>query len=86
MLLSTLRQRLGDATGRLLQFTSRRLQSSNDIGRQGGAGLSGRQAAARKLHTRSTLYYVTAAGVLFAGATYAAVPLYRMFCQVRQPN
>lgn len=34
------------------------------------------------LNNKSTLYYVTAAGVLFAGATYAAVPLYRMFCQV----
>lgn len=31
---------------------------------------------------KSTLYYVTAAGVLVAGFSYAAVPLYRMFCQV----
>lgn len=30
---------------------------------------------------RSTLYYVSAAGVLVAGLSYAAVPLYRMFCQ-----
>uniref|UniRef100_A0A1B0CEG9 Cytochrome c oxidase assembly protein COX11, mitochondrial n=1 Tax=Lutzomyia longipalpis TaxID=7200 RepID=A0A1B0CEG9_LUTLO len=30
---------------------------------------------------RSTLYYVTAAGVLTVGLSYAAVPLYRMFCQ-----
>lgn len=45
-------------------------------------GLSGKDEARRKLNTQSTLYYVTAAGVLFAGATYAAVPLYRMFCQV----
>jgi len=32
---------------------------------------------------RSTLYYVTAAGVLVAGFSYAAVPMYRMFCQVK---
>lgn len=38
--------------------------------------------AAQKLKIRSTLYYVTAAGVMFVGMTYAAVPLYRMFCQV----
>lgn len=31
---------------------------------------------------KSTLYYVTAAGVLIGGFSYAAVPLYRMFCQV----
>lgn len=31
---------------------------------------------------KSTLYYVTAAGILAAGLSYAAVPLYRMFCQV----
>lgn len=30
---------------------------------------------------KSTLYYLTAAGVLTVGFSYAAVPLYRMFCQ-----
>lgn len=30
---------------------------------------------------KSTLYYVTATGVLVIGLSYAAVPLYRMFCQ-----
>lgn len=34
------------------------------------------------LKNRSTLYYATAAVVSFVGFTYAAVPLYRMFCQV----
>lgn len=38
--------------------------------------------ATQKLKNRSTLYYCTAAGVLFVGLAYAAVPLYRMFCQV----
>lgn len=38
--------------------------------------------ASQTLKNRSTLYYATAAGVLFVGLTYAAVPLYRMFCQV----
>lgn len=38
-------------------------------------------SAGRKLKLRSTLYYVTAAGVLAVGLSYAAVPLYRMFCQ-----
>ncbi|XP_018566667.1 cytochrome c oxidase assembly protein COX11, mitochondrial [Anoplophora glabripennis] len=37
--------------------------------------------AARKKRIRSTLYYVTAAGVVTVGLSYAAVPLYRMFCQ-----
>ncbi|KAF7283753.1 hypothetical protein GWI33_023002 [Rhynchophorus ferrugineus] len=36
---------------------------------------------ARKKRLRSTLYYVTAAGIVTAGLSYAAVPLYRMFCQ-----
>lgn len=36
----------------------------------------------QKLNNRSTLYYATAAGIFFVGMTYAAVPLYRMFCQV----
>ncbi|XP_073837564.1 cytochrome c oxidase copper chaperone COX11 [Musca autumnalis] len=35
----------------------------------------------RKMKLRSTLYYVTAGGVLIVGLSYAAVPLYRMFCQ-----
>ncbi|CAH1170238.1 unnamed protein product [Phaedon cochleariae] len=35
----------------------------------------------RKRNIRSTLYYVTAAGVVTVGLSYAAVPLYRMFCQ-----
>ncbi|XP_022901589.1 cytochrome c oxidase assembly protein COX11, mitochondrial [Onthophagus taurus] len=35
----------------------------------------------QKLRVRSTLYYVAAAGVLTVGLSYAAVPLYRMFCQ-----
>lgn len=30
---------------------------------------------------RSTLYYMAAAGVVTVGLSYAAVPLYRMFCQ-----
>ena len=31
---------------------------------------------------RSTVYYVAATAVLTVGMSYAAVPLYRMFCQV----
>jgi len=31
--------------------------------------------------TSSTLYYLAALGVLVVGASYAAVPLYRIFCQ-----
>lgn len=30
---------------------------------------------------KSTLYYVSALGVLVVGLSYAAVPLYRLFCQ-----
>ncbi|XP_065161359.1 cytochrome c oxidase assembly protein COX11, mitochondrial [Atheta coriaria] len=35
----------------------------------------------KQRNLRSTLYYITAAGVITAGFSYAAVPLYRMFCQ-----
>ena len=35
----------------------------------------------QKTRVKSTLYYVTAAGVVTAGLSYAAVPLYRLFCQ-----
>jgi hypothetical protein len=38
--------------------------------------------AERQKKLRSTVYYVVAAAVLTAGLSYAAVPLYRMFCQV----
>ncbi|XP_055532865.1 cytochrome c oxidase assembly protein COX11, mitochondrial [Wyeomyia smithii] len=37
--------------------------------------------AARQHKIRTTLYYVAAAGVMTVGLSYAAVPLYRMFCQ-----
>ncbi len=32
---------------------------------------------------KSTVYYVVALGVLVCGLSYAAVPLYRLFCQVK---
>lgn len=35
----------------------------------------------RNQKIKSTLYYLSAAGVLTIGLSYAAVPLYRMFCQ-----
>jgi hypothetical protein len=38
--------------------------------------------AKRQKDLRSTLHYVVAAAVLAVGLSYAAVPLYRMFCQV----
>lgn len=37
--------------------------------------------AERQKKLRSTVYYVVATAVLTAGLSYAAVPLYRMFCQ-----
>lgn len=37
--------------------------------------------AARRHKIRTTIYYVAAAGVMTVGLSYAAVPLYRMFCQ-----
>ncbi len=36
----------------------------------------------RNLRRRSTVYYLSALGVLVVGASYAAVPMYRIFCQV----
>lgn len=35
----------------------------------------------QKLRNRSTFYYIGAVGVAAVGLSYAAVPLYRMFCQ-----
>ena len=35
-----------------------------------------------KKRIRTTLNYVAATGILALGLTYAAVPLYRVFCQV----
>ena len=40
------------------------------------------QDPSMKRKIKTTLNYVTAVGVLTVGLTYAAVPLYRMFCQV----
>lgn len=39
------------------------------------------QNASQRLKNKSTLYYVSAAGVLTVALSYAAVPLYRIFCQ-----
>lgn len=36
--------------------------------------------SSKNLKLRSTLYYVAGIGVLTVGMSYAAVPLYRMFC------
>ncbi|XP_066966287.1 cytochrome c oxidase assembly protein COX11, mitochondrial isoform X3 [Macrobrachium rosenbergii] len=36
----------------------------------------------KKRATKSTLYYIAALGVATLGLSYAAVPLYRIFCQV----
>ncbi|XP_066155069.1 cytochrome c oxidase assembly protein COX11, mitochondrial [Euwallacea fornicatus] len=36
---------------------------------------------ANKKRLRSTLYYFTATGIVTLGMSYAAVPLYRIFCQ-----
>jgi hypothetical protein len=38
--------------------------------------------AERQKKLRSTVHYVVATAVLTVGLSYAAVPLYRMFCQV----
>lgn len=37
----------------------------------------------QKKRIRSTVYYMSSLGVLTVGLSYAAVPLYKMFCQVR---
>lgn len=37
---------------------------------------------AQKKNIRSTVYYLSSLGVLTVGLSYAAVPLYKMFCQV----
>jgi len=52
-------------------------QTFRSFGRNSGEDLR----KARQKRIRSTLYYLTAAGIVTAGMSYAAVPLYRMFCQ-----
>jgi cytochrome c oxidase assembly protein subunit 11 len=37
----------------------------------------------QKKRIQSTVYYLSSLGVLTVGLSYAAVPLYKMFCQVR---
>lgn len=44
--------------------------------------LKSAESSGRQKRMRSTLNYVTAAGVLAVGLSYAAVPLYRIFCEV----
>lgn len=39
------------------------------------------QKGSQRWRIKSTFYYIAAAGVLAVGLSYAAVPLYRMFCQ-----
>lgn len=36
----------------------------------------------QKKRIRSTVYYMSSVGILTVGLSYAAVPLYKMFCQV----
>lgn len=38
--------------------------------------------AEQKKRIRSTVYYMSSIGVMTVGLSYAAVPLYKMFCQV----
>jgi len=38
--------------------------------------------SAQEKRIRSTVYYLSSLGVLTVGLSYAAVPLYKMFCQV----
>lgn len=45
-----------------------------------------RGAHEQKKNIRSTLNYVVALGVMTVGLSYAAVPLYRIFCQVCKNN
>lgn len=52
-------------------------QTFRSLGHNAGEDLR----KARQKRIRSTLYYLTAAGIVTAGMSYAAVPLYRMFCQ-----
>lgn len=52
-------------------------------GRRQALTTPGQQTDAAKRNIKSTLYYITAGGVLVVGFSYAAVPLYSMFCQVK---
>lgn len=62
----------------LRDVTPRQLLLRDVAVRQLSGGGPGQQQRHR---LRSTLYYVTAMGVLVGGLSYAAVPLYRIFCQ-----
>lgn len=53
-----------------------------------GAKSSGRRSRGReddwKTRNKTVLTYMAAAGVGMIGLSYAAVPLYRLYCQVRK--
>lgn len=53
--------------------------SQGGVGGVGGGGAT--VSAATKGGSKSTLFYIAAVGVLVLGLSYAAVPLYRIFCQ-----
>jgi len=66
------------------------LRKGNEAGRfystgygknEGPRFSNSRSGAELKQRQKSTLYYLGAAGVLVGGLSYAAVPLYRIFCQ-----
>uniref|UniRef100_A0A1B0F9W9 Cytochrome c oxidase assembly protein COX11, mitochondrial n=1 Tax=Glossina morsitans morsitans TaxID=37546 RepID=A0A1B0F9W9_GLOMM len=50
-----------------------------NVERGGRKGMASETTHSRNV--KSTLYYITAGGILVVGLSYAAVPLYRMFCQ-----
>lgn len=61
------------------KFLAKHLFSTSS-GQLSKSNLSSFQETQRK-KIKSTLYYVIAGGVVVVGLSYAAVPLYRMFCQ-----
>lgn len=61
-------------------FSTGVIRYSGSDERGGAEGSAGAEYMSQG--TKSTLYYIAALGVLAFGLSYAAVPLYRIFCQV----
>ncbi|XP_020709998.2 cytochrome c oxidase assembly protein COX11, mitochondrial [Athalia rosae] len=54
---------------------------SRNLHKENNYGDKSTQQNFRNERLRATLHYMAAAGILAGGLSYAAVPLYRMFCQ-----
>lgn len=69
---------------RIFSRSDRNFQLSAHFRSNGQKSLKEAAHAESKLRGRSIAYYSVSAVVMCVGLTYAAVPLYRLFCQVSE--